>query len=63
MKFLLLAILLGLVLGSGGRRVRELFSTTKKLPDDFKRAKGQAEDPVGHAKEVRGRVDDDATNR
>jgi hypothetical protein len=58
MKFLLIALLLGLVFGNGGRRVRDLFSTAKKLPDDFKRAKGQAEDPVGHAKEVRGRVDD-----
>ncbi len=52
MKIALLVLLLVLIFGSGGRRLRELVSTTKKLPREFHRAKAQAEDPAAAAKEV-----------
>lgn len=52
MKFLLLALLLGLVFAGGGARVRTLFSTTKRLKSDFKQGKAAVDDPVSVAKEV-----------
>lgn len=57
LKIALVVFLVLLIVGSGGKRLRDLLSTTKKLPQDFKKAKGAAEDPVGHAKEIKGRVD------
>ena len=57
LKLALLVFLVVLIVGAGGKRVRELFSTARSLPDEFKRAKAKAEDPIGHAKEIKGRVD------
>lgn len=52
LKIALLVLLVVLIFGAGGRRLRALVSTTKKLPSDFKQAKARAEDPVAAAKEV-----------
>jgi hypothetical protein len=60
LKIALLVLLVALIVGNGGRRLRELFSTAKKLPDDFNKARARAEDPVGAAKEIKGRVEDSA---
>ena len=57
MKWVLLGILIALIVGQGGRRVRDLLSTSKKLPDAFRRGKGEVDDPAGVAKEVKGRVE------
>ncbi len=56
MKWILIAVLVGLIVGQGGRRLRELFSTTKRLPDEFRKGKAAALDPVSVAKDVDGRV-------
>jgi Sec-independent protein translocase protein TatA len=53
-KVALIVLLVVLIFGAGGQRLRELMSTAKKLPADFKRAKARADDPVAAAKEVRG---------
>lgn len=56
MKWILIFIVVGLIVGQGGRRVRELFSTTKRLPDEFRKGKAAVDDPVSVAKDVDGRV-------
>lgn len=57
MKWILIGILIALVVGESGRRVRELLSTAKKLPAEFKRGKAAVDDPAGAAREVKGKVD------
>jgi hypothetical protein len=52
MKFLLLAVLIGLVFAGGGARLRSLFSTTKRLKSDYKQGKAAVDDPVSVAKEI-----------
>jgi hypothetical protein len=63
LKFLLVAVLIGLLFGSGGQRVRSLLNAGRRAKKDFNDAKGRGEDPVGHAREVGGRVVDDTDKR
>ncbi len=56
MKYLLVIVLLVLVFGGGGARLRALIGSAKQAPKTFKDAKRKDEDPVGAAKEVRGRT-------
>jgi len=56
MKYLLVIILIGLIFGGGGARLRQLIGSAKQAPKTFKDAKRRDEDPVGTAKEVKGRT-------
>lgn len=59
LKIGLVVVLMFLLFGGGGRRVRSLLTASKRAKKDFDDAKGRAEDPVGHAREVGGRVVND----
>ncbi len=59
MKFVLIIIFLVLLFGSGGSRLRELFGAAKQAPRTFRDARAKDADPIGHAREVKGRTLDD----
>ena len=56
MKYILIIVLIVLVFGGGGARLRQLIGSAKQAPKTFKDAKRRDEDPVGTAKEVKGRT-------
>jgi hypothetical protein len=59
MKFVLVVIFLVLLFGGGGSRLRALFGAAKQAPKTFRDARAKDADPVGHAREVKGRTIDD----
>jgi hypothetical protein len=56
LKYILVAALITLLFGGGAARLKALMASGKRLKKDFDDGKGRAEDPVGHAREVAGRV-------
>ena len=63
LKWILIGALVSLLFGGGAARLKGLLGSVKRLPKDFKDAEGRASDPVGHAKDVKGRVVDEAPPR
>ncbi len=59
MKYLLVSILILLVFGGGGARLRTLIGSMKAAPKTFKDTRRRDEDPVGSAREVKGRTLDE----
>lgn len=59
MKFVLVIVLFILLFGNGASRLRALFSAAKQAPKTFRDARAKDADPVGHAREVKGRTVDD----
>lgn len=59
MKFVLIIVLFVLLFGNGAARLRSLLSAAKQAPKTFRDARAKDADPVGHAREVKGRTLDD----
>ena len=52
LQWILVGLLVLLIVGGGGRRIAQLFTSVKKLPDEFKRGQRQVDDPAGEAKPI-----------
>jgi hypothetical protein len=59
LKYLLVVVLIGLLFGGGGARVRALLGAGRRFKKDFEDGRDRAADPVGHARPIEGRVVDD----
>lgn len=59
MKYVLVVVFFVLLFGNGAARLRALLGAAKQAPKTFRDARAKDADPVGHAREVKGRTIDD----